>query len=143
MRRALAETVMCALAVARSGARVTVLRAAGTVRVAAVGDSDDPEPSVATAGTVDPDCAVVAGPLRTEARWEPGDGGTEPAKRLSAVVIDDHPAVRAGIVPWLSTASPPINVRAASGEVESGWAGRGSSVAVVVLELQLVGTTRR
>jgi len=65
------------------------------------------------------------------------DGRTE----LTAVVVDDHPAIRAGVEYWLSTASPPITVVAAGEDVKVAWTEPGDSADVVVLDLHLSGPT--
>ncbi|MGC7094372.1 response regulator [Amycolatopsis lurida] len=63
--------------------------------------------------------------------------GTE----LTAVVIDDHPAVRAGVVHWLSSGSPPIRVVAEGEDVRAAWIGDGARADVVVFDLHLNSTT--
>ncbi|QFU92597.1 response regulator transcription factor [Amycolatopsis sp. YIM 10] len=63
--------------------------------------------------------------------------GTE----LTAVVIDDHPAVRAGVVHWLSSGSPPIRVLADGEDVRAAWIGDGARADVVILDLHLNSTT--
>ncbi|MFD4173135.1 MULTISPECIES: response regulator transcription factor [Streptomyces] len=61
--------------------------------------------------------------------------------RLSAVVVDDHPAVRAGVAQWLVTGVPPVEVVASGGDVRVAWTGEGASADVVVLDLHLGGPT--
>lgn len=61
--------------------------------------------------------------------------------RLSAVVVDDHPAVRAGVAQWLVTGVPPIEVVASGGDVRVAWTGDGASADVIVLDLHLGGPT--
>ncbi|MGC5531001.1 response regulator [Streptomyces sp. SR-10] len=61
--------------------------------------------------------------------------------RLSAVVVDDHPAVRAGVAQWLATGVPPIEVVASGGDVRVAWTGDGATADVIVLDLHLGGPT--
>lgn len=61
--------------------------------------------------------------------------------RLSAVIVDDHPAVRAGVAQWLVTGVPPIAVVASGGDVRVAWTGDGATADVVVLDLHLGGPT--
>ncbi|NKI40409.1 response regulator [Streptomyces physcomitrii] len=58
---------------------------------------------------------------------------------LSAVIVDDHPAVRAGVAQWLSTGSPPITVAASGEDVRVAWTGEGATADVVILDLHLGG----
>ncbi|GAB2755941.1 response regulator transcription factor [Amycolatopsis magusensis] len=60
---------------------------------------------------------------------------------LTAVVIDDHPAVRAGVVHWLSSGTPPIRVVAEGEDVRVAWMGDGAVADVVILDLHLNSTT--
>ncbi|WP_199440841.1 response regulator [Umezawaea beigongshangensis] len=60
---------------------------------------------------------------------------------LTAVVVDDHPAVRAGVAHWLSSADPPIRVVASGEDVRVAWLGEGADADVVVLDLHLGGPT--
>ncbi|GAA1346362.1 response regulator transcription factor [Saccharothrix algeriensis] len=62
-------------------------------------------------------------------------------EQLSAVVVDDHPAVRAGVVHWLSSGTPPIRVVAADHDVRAAWVGEGAEADVVILDLHLGGPT--
>lgn len=61
--------------------------------------------------------------------------------RLSAVVVGDHPAVRAGVAQWLVTGVPPIEVVASGGDVRVAWTGDGATADVIVLDLHLGGPT--
>ncbi|MFE7368899.1 response regulator [Streptomyces anulatus] len=61
--------------------------------------------------------------------------------RLSAVVVDDHPAVRAGVAQWLVTGVPPIEVVASGDDVRVAWTGDGATADVIVLDLHLGGPT--
>jgi two-component system, NarL family, nitrate/nitrite response regulator NarL len=61
------------------------------------------------------------------------------ADDVTAVVVDDHPVVRAGVAHWLSTAEPPITLLASGQNAEVAWTGPGAGAAVVVLDLHLGG----
>ncbi|GGV96812.1 hypothetical protein GCM10015535_66930 [Streptomyces gelaticus] len=63
------------------------------------------------------------------------------AAELSAVIVDDHPAVRAGVAQWLVTGTPPIQVAASGDDVRVAWAGEGAIADVVILDLHLGGPT--
>lgn len=59
------------------------------------------------------------------------------ADDVTAVVVDDHPVVRAGVAHWLSTAGVAL---VASGEDPGvAWTGPGAAADVVVLDLHLGG----
>lgn len=62
-----------------------------------------------------------------------------PAAHLSAVVVDDHPAVRAGVAHWLGSGNPPIRVAASGEDVRVAWLGEGADADVVILDLYLGG----
>ncbi|GAB2915845.1 response regulator [Streptomyces mayteni] len=62
-------------------------------------------------------------------------------EQLSAVIVDDHPAVRAGVAHWLSSGTPPIRVAAAGDDVRVAWLGEGAEADVVILDLHLGGPT--
>ncbi|MEU0463740.1 response regulator transcription factor [Amycolatopsis sp. NPDC006131] len=59
---------------------------------------------------------------------------------LTAVVVDDHPAVRAGVAHWLASGSPPIRTVAEGDDVRVAWLD-GADADVVILDLHLGGTT--
>ncbi|RDI24710.1 response regulator transcription factor [Lentzea flaviverrucosa] len=59
------------------------------------------------------------------------------ADHVTAVVVDDHPVVRAGVAHWLSTAD--IELVASGEDPGVAWTGPGASAAVVVLDLHLGG----
>ncbi|GAA3625587.1 LuxR family two component transcriptional regulator [Lentzea atacamensis] len=59
------------------------------------------------------------------------------ADDVTAVVVDDHPVVRAGVAHWLSTAQPPIALVASGEDPEVAWTAPAESV--VVLDLHLGG----
>ncbi|MER5500280.1 MULTISPECIES: response regulator transcription factor [unclassified Streptomyces] len=63
------------------------------------------------------------------------------ATGLSAVIVDDHPAVRAGVAHWLATGTPPIRVAASGDDVRVAWTGEGATADVVILDLHLGGPT--
>ncbi|MEV8456888.1 response regulator transcription factor [Streptomyces sp. NPDC052095] len=63
------------------------------------------------------------------------------AAELSAVIVDDHPAVRAGVAQWLVTGTPPIRVAASGDDVRVAWTGEGAAADVVILDLHLGGPT--
>jgi DNA-binding NarL/FixJ family response regulator len=56
------------------------------------------------------------------------------------VIVDDHPAILAGIRAWLTAADPPIDVVAAGRDLSAAWLEPGRSAPVVVMDLQLGGT---
>lgn len=58
---------------------------------------------------------------------------------VTAVVIDDHPAIQAGVAHWLSCGDPPIQVCAAGTDVRAAWLGPGATADVVILDLHLGG----
>ena len=51
---------------------------------------------------------------------------------LSAVVVDDHPAVRAGVAHWLGSGNPPIRVAASGEDVRVAWLDEGADADVVI-----------
>ncbi|GAB3972175.1 response regulator [Plantactinospora veratri] len=56
---------------------------------------------------------------------------------ITAVVVDDHPVVIAGVRAWCALAEPPIDVVAAGPTVSVAWLDPGDRADVVVLDLQL------
>ncbi|HEU5475331.1 MAG TPA: response regulator [Actinophytocola sp.] len=56
---------------------------------------------------------------------------------ITAVVVDDHPAVTAGVQAWCGLADPPIKVLATGRNVSVAWLEPGRSADVVVFDLQL------
>ncbi|MER5334421.1 response regulator [Micromonospora sp. NPDC002717] len=62
-------------------------------------------------------------------------------EQLSAVIVDDHPAVLAGVTHWLSSGTPPIRVAAAGSDVRVAWLDEGAQADVVILDLHLGGPT--
>lgn len=61
------------------------------------------------------------------------------ARRMTVVVLDDHPAVVAGVTVWCAAADPPIEVVDARDHLPLVWTGRGAEADVVVFDLQLGG----
>ncbi|MBP2320081.1 DNA-binding NarL/FixJ family response regulator [Kibdelosporangium banguiense] len=55
----------------------------------------------------------------------------------SIVVVDDHPAVVAGVRAWCQAAEPPIEVLDSGASVSVAWLDPGDRADVVVLDLQL------
>jgi DNA-binding NarL/FixJ family response regulator len=60
---------------------------------------------------------------------------------ITVVVVDDHPAIVAGIEAWCAAADPPVRLVAAGATVAVAWVGAGRSADVVVFDLQLAGQT--
>jgi DNA-binding NarL/FixJ family response regulator len=56
---------------------------------------------------------------------------------ITAVVVDDHPVVVAGVRAWCALAEPPITVVGSGPTVATAWVGPGAGADVVVLDLQL------
>jgi DNA-binding NarL/FixJ family response regulator len=56
---------------------------------------------------------------------------------ITVAVVDDHPAVVAGVRAWCAFADPPIKVLASGPNVSVAWLEPGSSADVVVFDLQL------
>ncbi|MFD4635788.1 response regulator [Lentzea sp. NPDC058436] len=61
------------------------------------------------------------------------------ADGVTAVLVDDHPVVRAGVAHWLSTAD--VDLVASGEDPEVAWNGPGAAADVVVLDLHLAGGT--
>lgn len=59
------------------------------------------------------------------------------ADGVTAVLVDDHPVVRAGVAHWLSTAD--IELVASGEDPGVAWTGPGATADVVVLDLHLTG----
>ncbi|MFB9903042.1 DNA-binding response regulator [Allokutzneria oryzae] len=56
---------------------------------------------------------------------------------ITVAVVDDHPAIAAGVRVWCASATPPIKVLAAGPTVRTAWLEPGSLADVVVFDLQL------
>jgi DNA-binding NarL/FixJ family response regulator len=63
------------------------------------------------------------------------------AELITAVIVDDHPAIVAGIEAWCAAADPPIQVLASGATPAVAWTDPGLSADVVVFDLQLTGQT--
>ncbi|WP_394619590.1 response regulator [Lentzea sp. JNUCC 0626] len=61
------------------------------------------------------------------------------ADGVTAVLVDDHPVVRAGVAHWLSTAD--IELVASGEDPDTAWTGPGATADVVVLDLHLNSVT--
>ncbi|WP_246367537.1 response regulator [Kibdelosporangium persicum] len=59
---------------------------------------------------------------------------------VTAVILDDHPAIVAGVGAWCVTADPPIGLIDADGQISRLWTEPGGSADVVVFDLQLGGS---
>jgi DNA-binding NarL/FixJ family response regulator len=59
----------------------------------------------------------------------------------SVVVVDDHPAIVAGIESWCAAAEPPVRVVDSGPTPGVAWTGAGLGADVVVFDLVLSGTT--
>ncbi len=64
-------------------------------------------------------------------------GGYGGRPMTNVVVVDDHPAILAGIQAWFAAADPPIRIVAAGADVSVAWTEPGRSVRIVVFDLQL------
>ncbi|MGQ0838175.1 response regulator [Actinokineospora sp.] len=56
---------------------------------------------------------------------------------VTAAVIDDHPAILAGVEAWFAAADPPIAVVATGTTAKAAWTPPGDTAQVVVLDLRL------
>lgn len=61
--------------------------------------------------------------------------------RTSVAVIDDHPAIVAGIKAWCTAAQPPIEVLATGNGPGTAWTEPGAHADVVILDLMLSEST--
>jgi len=62
---------------------------------------------------------------------------TEP-ELITAVIVDDHVAIAAGVRYWCESAVPPIRLIDAGDRLADVWTGPGAEADVVVLDLELV-----
>jgi DNA-binding NarL/FixJ family response regulator len=53
------------------------------------------------------------------------------------VIVDDHPAIRAGVAAWCQLADPPIEVTASGPDLGVAWIEPGRSTPVVIMDLHL------
>jgi DNA-binding NarL/FixJ family response regulator len=60
-------------------------------------------------------------------------------KPITAVIIDDHAVVTAGVRYWCATAEPPIDLVDAGARLANVWTGPGGDADVVIFDLQLNG----
>ncbi|OQO92000.1 LuxR family transcriptional regulator [Saccharomonospora piscinae] len=69
-------------------------------------------------------------------------GGSDVARTglTTVAVVDDHPAIVAGIESWCAAADPPARVLAAGATPGVAWTGPGSEADVVVFDLMLSGS---
>lgn len=58
---------------------------------------------------------------------------------LSAVILDDHPAITAGVEAWCRAADPPVHLIDAGDRLCRVWTEPGRSADVVIFDLQLYG----
>lgn len=56
---------------------------------------------------------------------------------ITAVILDDHPAIIAGVRAWCGAADPPIELIDAADRVGRLWTGEGRDADVVIFDLQL------
>ncbi len=69
-------------------------------------------------------------------------GGAVAARRITAVMVDDHDVVVAGVRAWCAEAVPPIDLVDASPRLAAAWTGPGATADVVILDLGLDGPVR-
>jgi DNA-binding NarL/FixJ family response regulator len=60
---------------------------------------------------------------------------------ITTVIVDDHPAIVAGVQAWCAAADPPIAVADAGPSVGVAWTDPGRSADVVIFDLQLDNPT--
>lgn len=64
--------------------------------------------------------------------------GPGPGAAVTAVIVDDHAAIAAGVRYWCENAVPPIELVDAGGRLADVWTGPGADADVVILDLELV-----
>lgn len=57
---------------------------------------------------------------------------------ITAVIVDDHVAIAAGVGYWCERAVPPIRIVDAGGRLANVWTGPGADADVVIFDLELV-----
>ena len=57
---------------------------------------------------------------------------------ITAVIVDDHAAITAGVRYWCERAAPPIRLIDAGGRLADVWTGPGADADVVIFDLELV-----
>jgi DNA-binding NarL/FixJ family response regulator len=60
------------------------------------------------------------------------------AGEITAVIVDDHVAIAAGVRFWCEQAAPPISLLDAAGRLADVWTGPGANADVVIFDLELV-----
>lgn len=60
------------------------------------------------------------------------------AELITAVIVDDHTAIAAGVRYWCEQADPPIELIDAGDRLAGVWTGRGADADVVIFDLELV-----
>jgi DNA-binding NarL/FixJ family response regulator len=65
------------------------------------------------------------------------DQGVLEYEPITAVILDDHPAIVAGVRAWCANAAPPIELVDAGDQASRLWTGAGRSAHVVILDLQV------
>lgn len=68
-----------------------------------------------------------------------GAGPMDTQSELTAVILDDHPAITAGVEAWCLRAEPPIRLIDAGDRLSRVWTDPGRSADVVIFDLQLHG----
>lgn len=58
---------------------------------------------------------------------------------ITVTILDDHPAILAGVRGWFAAADPPITVLAEGDTLEAAWTRPGADADVVILDLGLLG----
>jgi DNA-binding NarL/FixJ family response regulator len=66
-------------------------------------------------------------------------GESDVAELITAVIVDDHPAIAAGVRAWCAAATPPVELIDAEGKISRAWTEPGASARVVIFDLQLNG----
>ena len=72
-------------------------------------------------------------------RADSAGAGSGVPGNVQVVLVDDHPAILAGVQAWLALARPTVEVVAAGSDLSVAWLEPGRSVPVVVMDLQLGG----
>jgi DNA-binding NarL/FixJ family response regulator len=57
---------------------------------------------------------------------------------ITAVIVDDHVAIVAGVKVWCKQAAPPISILDAGGRLADVWTGPGAAADVVIFDFELV-----
>ncbi|UVS78729.1 response regulator [Actinokineospora sp. UTMC 2448] len=63
------------------------------------------------------------------------------AEVTTAVIVDDHPAIIAGVESWCAAADPPVRIADSGPTPAVAWTGAGLGADVVVFDLMLSGPT--